>query len=276
MSSQPVQSHDGHDVNFLTRTSLRPFSIRLLHYLRVVQDFTVLCGQTVASLFQPPWYVRDIVFQIDRVGVGSLFIVVLTGLFTGMVLALQGAVQLEPYGATMYVSRLISTSVVRELGPVLTALMIAGRVGAGIASEIASMKVTEQIDALRAEGTDPIQKLAASRLLACVIMVPVLTVIANAVAIIGGWLIATPYLGIDSFFYWSWAFDAIRSQELILGLIKPVVFGFIIAMVGCYAGFQTTGGTVGVGVSTTQSMVSSSVLILASDFMLTKLFIAFE
>jgi phospholipid/cholesterol/gamma-HCH transport system permease protein len=250
--------------------------VRLFGFLIVIQDFAVLCAQTVSSLFRPPWYVRDMLAQIDRVGVGSLFIVVLTGLFTGMVLALQGALELEPYGATMYVSRLISTSVVRELGPVLTALMIAGRVGSGIASEIASMKVTEQIDALRAEGTDPIQKLAATRLIACVVMIPVLTIVANAVAIFGGWVIARLYLSIDSFFYWTWAFEAIRYQELVLGLLKPMVFGFIIAMVGCYTGFHTKGGTVGVGISTTQSMVSSSVLILASDFLLTKLFIAFE
>jgi len=267
------------DLGILIQAALQSstqFRDRLLQYVLVVQEFTVLCAQTVASLARPPWYVRDMLLQIDRVGVGSLFIVVLTGLFTGMVLALQGAIQLEPYGATMYVSQLISTSVVRELGPVLAALMIAGRVGSGIASELASMKVTEQIDALRAEGTDPIQKLAATRLVACVLMVPVLTIVANAVAILGGWVIARLYLSIDSFFYWTWAFEAIRRQDLALGVIKPAVFGFIIAMVGCYAGFQTRGGTVGVGVSTTQSMVSSSILILASDFLLTKLFIAFQ
>src|SRR5437667_9075834 len=130
------------------------FALRstLIGYVLVVQEFTTLCGQEVAGLVRPPWYVRETLYQIDRIGVGSVFIVVLTGMFTGMVLALQGAVQLQPYGATMYVSRLISTSVVLELGPVLAALMIAGRVGSGIASEIASMKVTEQIDALRAEA----------------------------------------------------------------------------------------------------------------------------
>ncbi len=247
----------------------------LLGYVLVVQEFTLLCVQAVAGLVRPPWYVQETVLQIDRIGVGSVFIVVLTGMFTGMVLALQGAVQLEPYGATMYVSQLISTSVVRELGPVLAALMIAGRVGSGIASEIASMKVTEQIDALRAEGTDPIRKLATTRLVACVLMIPVLTIITNGVAIFGGWLIARLYLGIDSYFYWTWAFEAIQQRDIVLGLVKPAVFGFIIAMVGCYAGFHTKGGTVGVGVSTTQSMVSSSILILASDFLLTKLFMAF-
>jgi len=247
----------------------------LIGYVLVVQEFTFLCARAIAGLVRRPWYFREMVFQIDRIGVGSLFIVVLTGMFTGMVLALQGAVQLEPYGASIYVSRLISTSVVRELGPVLAALMIAGRVGSGIASEIASMQVTEQIDALRAEGTDPIQKLVTTRLVACLLMIPTLTIITNGIAIFGGWLVARLYLGIDSYFYWTWAFDAIRERDIVLGLVKPAVFGFIIAMVGCYAGFSTKGGTVGVGVSTTQSMVSSSILILASDFFLTKLFMAF-
>lgn len=256
-------------------TGLSDLTSTLIGYVLVVQEFTVLCGQAVVGLVRPPWYVQETIYQIDRIGVGSVFIVVLTGMFTGMVLALQGAVQLEPYGASMYVSRLISTSVVTELGPVLAALMIAGRVGSGIASEIASMKVTEQLDALRAEGTDPIQKLVSTRLMACVLMIPLLTIITNGIAIFGGWLIAQLYLGIDSYFYWTWAFEAIKQRDIVVGLIKPAVFGFIIAMVGCYAGLHTKGGTVGVGVSTTQSMVSSSILILASDFFMTKLFMAF-
>jgi phospholipid/cholesterol/gamma-HCH transport system permease protein len=246
----------------------------ILGYLLVVQEFTLLCLHTVINLARPPFYLRETIIQMDRIGVGSLFIVVLTGIFTGMVLALQGAVQLEPYGATIYVSRLISTSVVRELGPVLAALMIAGRVGTGIASELASMTVTEQIDALRAEGTDPVHKLATTRLIACLLMIPLLTVIADGVAMFGGWLVARLYLGIDSYFYWSWAFEALRQRDLVLGLVKPAMFGFLIAMVGCYAGFSTKGGTVGVGLSTTQSMVSSSILILATDFFITKLFMA--
>lgn len=244
----------------------------LMSYVLVVQEFTLLSIQATLGLLRRPLYVREMVIQMDRIGAGSLFIVILTGMFTGMVLALQGAIQLEPYGATMYVSRLISTSVVRELGPVLAALMIAGRVGSGIASEIASMQVTEQIDALRAEGTDPVKKLATTRLVACILMIPLLTLVANAIAISGGWLIARFYLSIDSYFYWTWAFEALRLNDVLIGLFKPAVFGFIIAMVGCYAGFHTRGGTVGVGVSTTQSMVSSSILILASDFFLTKLF----
>jgi phospholipid/cholesterol/gamma-HCH transport system permease protein len=242
-------------------------------YVWTVQEFARLCGIALAGAFRRPWYARDMVYYMDQIGVGSLFIIMLTGLFTGMVLTLQGAIQLEPYGAVPYVSRLVSTSVVRELGPVLAALMIAGRVGSGIASELASMQVTEQIDALRAEGTDPIKKLVTTRLLATLIMVPVLTVITNGVAIFGGYVIARFYLSIDSFFYWTWAFEALRLVDLVYGLIKPVVFGFIVCMVGCYAGLSTSGGTVGVGQSTTQSMVTSSILILMSDFFLTKLFV---
>ena len=245
----------------------------IIGYLVVVQEFTLLSARTIWNLFRPPFYVRETILQMDRIGVGSLFIVVLTGLFTGMVLALQGAVQLEPYGATIYVLRLISTSVVRELGPVLASLMIAGRVGTGIASEIASMTVTEQIDALRAEGTDPIHKLATTRLIACLCMIPLLTIIADGVAMCGGWLVARVYLGIDSYFYWTWAFEALRQRDLVLGFVKPAVFAFLIAMVGCYAGFRPAGGPSASG-STTQAMVSSSILILAADFFLTKIFMA--
>ena len=246
---------------------------RLKGYVFTVQEFARLCAIAIAGIFRKPTYVQETFYYMDQIGVGSLFILILTGLFTGMVLTLQGAIQLQPYGAVPYVSRLISTSVVRELGPVLAALMIAGRVGSGIASELASMQVTEQIDALRAEGTDPIKKLVTTRLLATLLMVPVLTVITNGIAIFGGYVIARFYLSIDSFFYWTWAFEALRRMDLVYGLIKPVVFGFIICMVGCYAGLNTEGGTVGVGRSTTQAMVTSSILILMSDFFMTKLFI---
>ena len=242
-------------------------------YVLTVQEFAQLCAVALSGAFRRPWYLRETVYYMDQIGVGSLFIVVLTGIFTGMVLTLQGAIQLEPYGAVPYVSRLVSTSVVRELGPVLAALMIAGRVGSGIASELASMQVTEQIDALRAEGTDPIKKLVTTRLIASLIMVPVLTVITNGIAIFGGYVIARVYLSIDSFFYWTWAFEALRPMDLFYGTIKPIVFGFIICMVGCYAGLTTSGGTVGVGQATTKSMVTSSILILMSDFFMTKLFI---
>ena len=242
-------------------------------YAAAVQDFAQLCVIAAAGAFRRPWYVQETIYHMDRIGVGSIFIVVLTGIFTGMVLTLQGAIQLEPYGAVPYVSKLVSASVVRELGPVLAALMIAGRVGSGIASELATMQVTEQIDALRAEGTDPIKKLITTRLIAALVMVPVLTVITDGIAMMGGYLIAHFSLSIDTFFYWTWAFAALGPMDLVYGLLKPLVFGFIVCMVGCYAGITTSGGTVGVGHSTTNAMVTSSILVLVSDFFLTKLFI---
>jgi phospholipid/cholesterol/gamma-HCH transport system permease protein len=242
-------------------------------YAAAVQDFAQLCVTAAAGAFRRPWYVQETIYHMNRIGVGSIFIVVLTGIFTGMVLTLQGAIQLEPYGAVPYVSKLVSASVVRELGPVLAALMIAGRVGSGIASELATMQVTEQIDALRAEGTDPIKKLITTRLIASLVMVPVLTIITDGIAMMGGYLIAHFSLSIDTFFYWTWAFAALGPMDLVYGLLKPLVFGFIVCMVGCYAGITTSGGTVGVGHSTTHAMVTSSILILVSDFFMTKLFI---
>lgn len=239
----------------------------------VVQDFARLCLTSLSALFKRPRYVREMAYQMDVVGPGSIPIILLTGLFTGMVLALQSSVQLQVFGATMYVGKLVSLSMVRELGPVLSALMVAGRVGSGIAAEIGSMKDTEQIDAMMVEGTDPIKRLVVPRLAACVVMLPLLTIISDAVGLFGGYLIASLNLGIDPTFYWSSSFESLRYKDLVPGLFKPAFFGFIIAMVGCYRGLTTHGGTVGVGRSTTESVVYSSILILASDFFITKFFL---
>ena len=212
--------------------------------------------------------------QMDAMGVGSLNIVALTGLFTGMVLALQTALSLETFGAKNYVGRVVSLSMVRELGPVLTALMVAGRVGSGIAAELGSMIVTDQINAMRAMGSDPLRKLVTPRLVGGLTMVPMLTVLSDTVGLLGGWLISLLLLKIPGGLYFSSATDALKVSDIIGGIIKPVVFGFIIAMVGCYLGLNTSGGTQGVGKATTQSVVVCSVLILASDFLLTRLFFA--
>ncbi|HEX9860621.1 MAG TPA: ABC transporter permease [Nitrospirota bacterium] len=244
---------------------------RLKSFLYVVQEFARLCWDAVTGIFRRPRYIRETLFQMDVVGPGSLPIILLTGLFTGMVLSLQSSVQLQVFGATMYVGKLVSLSMVRELGPVLTALMVAGRVGSGIAAEIGSMKDTEQVDAMMVEGTDPIMRLVVPRLIACVLMLPLLTIVADAVGLTGGYLIAAFHLGIDPTFYWSSSFESLRYKDLVPGLFKPVFFGGIIAMVGCYMGMTTHGGTVGVGRSTTESVVYSSILILASDFFITKL-----
>ena len=220
---------------------------------------------------------------MDEIGVKSLGIVLLTGLFTGMVLALQSSIQLRTFGATMYIGRLIAGSMIRELGPVLAGLMVAGRVGSGIAAQLGSMKVTEQIDALNTLGTDPIKKLATPRVLAAIIMLPVLTIINDLVGIIGGNLIASLMLGLPTGLYWRTVWEQIISggfafgiipNDFVQGLLKPIVFGAIISITACYFGLRTSGGTEGVGKSTTKTVVTASILILVSDYFLTQLLLS--
>ncbi|MBA2564980.1 MAG: ABC transporter permease [Gemmatimonadetes bacterium] len=249
---------------------LRP----ILGALDQVQQFTLLTVRTVASVFQRPYYVRDTVDQMDHIGFGSLVIVCLTGIFTGMVLALQSSVELAQFGATAYVGRLVSASAVRELGPVLTGLMVAGRVGSGISAELGSMKVSEQVEALEAMGTDPLKKLVKPRFIACVLMLPILTVLTDFIAIVGGQLIATLSLNQPATLYWNSAFATLLLSDIFTGLAKPIAFGAIIALVACYNGLRTAGGTAGVGRATTNTVVASSILILASDYLLTEIFIS--
>jgi phospholipid/cholesterol/gamma-HCH transport system permease protein len=236
-----------------------------------VQEYSELSFAGVRALFTRPRYPREILAQMDSLGVGSLSIVVLTGMFTGMVLALQSSATLDVFGARAYVGRLVCVSMVRELGPVLTALMVTGRVGSGMAAELGSMVVTQQIDALRVLGTDPIRKLVAPRIAAGVIMVPILTVISNALGILGAGLLSVFSLKLQWEFYWRSVTGALGINDLAMGLTKPIVFGFILSSVGCYMGLRTRGGTQGVGMATTRSVVVGSVLILVADFFMTKI-----
>jgi phospholipid/cholesterol/gamma-HCH transport system permease protein len=247
------------------------------------QDFVILVGNAVRFIFVRPFYFGDIVDQMDVMGVGSLGIVLLTGFFTGMVLALQSANAMQTFGATLFVGRLVTASMVRELGPVLAGLTVAGRVGSGIAAELGSMKVTEQIDALNTLGTDPIKKLVTPRLVALVIMMPVLTVINDVVGIVGGSIIGSLVVGIPTGVYWRTVWQQIASDGFVLrfipedfvqGLTKPILFGAIIAMSGCYYGLSTTGGTEGVGESTTRTVVASSIGILVVDYFITQLLLS--
>ncbi len=247
---------------------------RIKQWVYEVQQFFYLTLRAIAAIFTPPRFPSEMFIQMDAMGVGSLNIVVLTGLFTGMVLALQTALSLETFGAKNYVGRVVSLSMVRELGPVLTALMVSGRVGSGIAAELGSMTVTDQINAMRAMGSDPLRKLVVPRLIAGLSMVPLLTILSDTIGLIGGWLISVVILKIPGGLYFTSSIDALDLIDIITGLIKPVVFGGIIAMVGCYMGLNTTGGTQGVGRATTQSVVVCSVLVLASDFLLTRIFFA--
>lgn len=239
-----------------------------------VQELTLLIWRVVRGLSRSPRYWSETVRQMDTLGFGSLAIILLTGTFTGMVLALNSANTLQKFGVQSVTGQLVATSLIRELGPVLTCLMLAGRVGSGIAAELGSMLVSEQIDAMRALGTDPIKKLVAPRIIALVTMAPILTVICDFVGVLGGLFVSITLLHQPSTVYMASARDAVDYNEIIGGLIKPTVFGFIIAVIGCYKGLSTTGGTVGVGRSTTQSVVVASILVIAVDFLLSKLIIS--
>ena len=233
--------------------------------------FLLLVGHTFRAAAQPRFPALETLRQVEAIGSRSMTIVLLTALFTGMVLALQTGFALARFGAKPYVGAVVGLSLVRELAPVLTALMVAGRVGAGITAEIGSMAVTEQVDAIRSMGADPVQKLVLPRMIAATISLPLLTILAAVLGVIGGMLIAASQFGITPNFYLQTIYANVTVNDFLSGIAKTFVFGWIIAMVGCYFGLQTTGGTVGVGRATTQAVVIASISVLISDFFLTKL-----
>ena len=238
-----------------------------------VQEYLRLQGATLRSIFSRPFYFHDWVEQFDHIGIGSMTVVLMTGFFMGAVLALQTGVTLDQFGARPFVGQLVSASMVRELGPVLTGLMLAGRIGSGIAAELGSMTVTDQVNALRALGTDPIRKLVAPRVVAGFVMAPVLTVIADALGILGGWIIAVFQLRVASGLYWTSVTDVLYLADLWMGLLKPFVLGYAIATIACHVGLRASGGTQGVGRATTNAVVVSSVAVIAIDFFMTRLLI---
>ncbi|MCL4784483.1 MAG: ABC transporter permease [Bryobacterales bacterium] len=241
--------------------------------VQAVQDVFTLGGKAIGNVFRRPFYWSDMFVQMDIIGVGSLPIVILTGFFSGAVMALQMSNALATYGAKEQTGMVVSITLVRELGPALTSLMVAGRNASGMASELGSMKVTEQIDAMRALGTDPIQKLVTPRMLATAFTLPLLTVIADFVGIFGGYLVAISTLGITGPQFWTSAWQALDYSDIAQGLVKPFTFSFAISLIGCYYGLNTTGGTQGVGRATTQAVVVASVLIFVLTFFITKIFV---
>jgi len=236
-----------------------------------LQEYSLLSARAVSNLFSTPYYVSDILEQMDIIGVGSLPIVLLTGFFIGAVMVLQTAAQFERFGQTALTADIVSLALVRELGPSITGLLVTGRNASGMASELGSMVVTEQVDAMRAMGTDPIRKLVTPRVVATVLMLPLLTAMADFLGLIGGYLVALFTLRLDSVLYWTRAIDILDFSDLMQGLTKPLVYGFILATVGCYQGLTVKGGTQGVGRATTHAVVTASVFILITDFFLTKL-----
>ena len=237
------------------------------------QDFYILVGRALRNVFRSPHYADDIIIQMDIIGVGSLPIVVLTGFFSGVVITMQMSRALNQYGAVGQVGQIVAITLVRELGPVLTALLVAGRNASGIASELGSMKVTEQIDAMRALGTDPIQKLVTPRMIATAVMLPMLTIVADFVGIFGGYIIAYFTLALPSSQYWTTAYQALEYNDVVQGLLKPFVFAFVVSLVGCFFGLRTAGGTQGVGRATTQAVVVASVWVFVLTSLLTRIFV---
>ena len=238
-----------------------------------VQDYSLLTGRALAAIFSAPHYLADTFIQLDSIGVGSVPIVILAGFFTGAVLTLQSTTTLKQFGAVNLTGKLVALSMVKELGPVLTGLMVSGRNASGMASELGSMKVSEQIDAMRALGTDPIRKLVTPRIVATVVMLFFLTIISDTLGISGGALVAVTLLKQSGAAFFHNALNALQVGDVVEGLVKPLFSGFIIATVGCYYGLSTSGGTRGVGKATTQAVVTSSVLLIIVDTLVTKMMI---
>ena len=244
----------------------------ILNLLNFMGGTTLLFRNFLSQLKTRPFYFGLVVEQIYQIGFRSLSIVSVTALSTGAVMALQFGFGLEKFGGKLYVPKVVSLSLVRELAPVFTGLMLAGRVAAGITAEIGSMKVKQQIDAIRALGTSPIKKIVIPRVLACLIACPLLTVIANFIGIAGALWICTAELGLDPMFFYQKVVTTVVATDFLVGVAKTYFFAAFISIVGCYYGLNVTGGTQGVGQATTKSVVTSSILILISDFFLTKLF----
>lgn len=242
----------------------------LKNFLFQLQEISLLIWRSFIGLFRRPRYFSEIIRQMDLIGVGSLPIVLLTGFFTGAVLILQTFPTLQYYSIQTEAGRSVATSLVRELGPVLAALMVAGRIGSAISAELGSMVVSQQIDAMRALGTDPIRKLVSPRILALIFMLPLLTIAADIFGILGGGIVAKMLFNQDTNIYVTSVRNGITTEDLIGGIIKPLFFGLIIGSISCYKGLSTTGGTVGVGRSTTSAVVLSSIVVIIFDFFLSK------
>ena len=225
--------------------------------------------QVVKWTFIPPFKIKNLIKQMETIGVNSFFVVVLTGIFSGMVLALESYYAFHMFRAESLVGVTVALSLTRELGPVLAALMVTARAGSSMAAELGTMRVTEQIDALEVMAVNPLQYLIVPRVIAGIIMMPLLTVMVDFIGVIGGYFIGVHVLNINEGLFWAKIYQYVKIEDLYNGLIKALFFGFILSFIGCYTGYNTSGGAQGVGKSTTKSVVISSVLILMSDYILT-------
>jgi phospholipid/cholesterol/gamma-HCH transport system permease protein len=247
--------------------------LRLIDSVLFAGGFGRLCWQTFVELFQRPFYTGLLLEQLYAIGIQSFVLVLVSGLATGSVMALQFGYGLARFGGKLYVPKIVALTILREMGPVFTSLLVAGRIGSGIASEVASMKVTQQIDAIRALGTSPIKRIVIPRLLACMIALPILTMFADYIGLFGAMVICQREHAINPGFFYAKTVETLRIYDLTTGMAKTVVFAFFISITACWKGLNTEGGTRGVGASTTWVVVTSSIFIMISDFFLTKFFI---
>jgi phospholipid/cholesterol/gamma-HCH transport system permease protein len=250
---------------------LQPIGRILLGFLGAAGRMTLFTISGVSHCFRPPFYFRIIGRQMIDIGYYSLPVVGLTAIFAGMVLALQSYTGFARFSAEGAIANVVVLSITRELGPVLAGLMVAGRIGASLAAEIGTMRVTEQIDALTTLSTNPMKYLVAPRLIAGVLMFPILVLIADVIGVFGGYLVAVYKLDFNATNYLKSTYEFLRAEDVNSGLIKAAVFGFIVTLMGCYHGYNSKGGAQGVGTATTNAVVSASILILCLDYVLTEL-----
>ncbi len=244
--------------------------MRAKEFIGDLQEFYLLSGNGLLGLIRRPFYYRDMIEQMDYTGTGSFVIVLLVSLFIGMALSLQLSAELSGMGLKMYIGKIVGVSIIREIGPVMTALVFAGRVGSGMASELGSMILGHQVDTLRAFGVDPIKKLVTPRILSALIMLPALTILGDVVSILGGYYIAV-FVSLQSgTFYWSSVQDVLNYENILSGSVKPFIFGYLVACIGCYMGLSTKGGALGLRRATTRAVVASFIVIIVADFILTR------
>jgi len=274
----PVEHHRGNLISLqkngisspVTRSILDQI-MKIIEFISEFQDFCFLSARGLLGVTKKPFYFKDMIEQMDYVGAGSLFIVLLVSLFIGMALSLQLAAELSALGLKMYIGKIVGVAVIREIGPVLTALVFAGRVGSGMASELGSMILGHQIDTIRVFGVDPMKKLVTPRIVSSIIMLPLLTIIGDLIAIFGGFYVAVFVSRQSGTFYWSSIREALYFENVLSGIIKPFVFGYLIACIGCYTGLSTRGGATGLRRATTKAVVASIIAVIICDFILTRI-----
>ncbi len=256
-------------------TFLRRMGGKVIFLTHFAGGYALLCLQVIRELLYPPFYFRLLIQQVYAIGIQSFLLVTVTALCTGSVMALQFGYGLAKFGGKLYVPKLVALTIAREMGPVFTSLLVAGRIGSGIASEVGSMKVTQQIDAIRALGTSPVKRVVIPRVLASLIAFPILTLFADFIGLFGAMAVCLHDLGINSEFFFQKVVETLRMYDLLTGMFKTMVFAFFISITACWRGLNTEGGTQGIGNSTTWVVVTSSIFVMISDFFLTKIFILF-